>query len=70
MSGPRFVVCVNTDMPFAECQKIYLFNLYLLLAIPMLPYFLVSNILHERCGLVCLNLVQVFIYATGLWVNW
>lgn len=62
------ILCIGTttDMPFTEWQKTYLFNLFLLLAIPTIPYFLVSNIIHERYGLVFLNSLQVLIYTTGL----
>lgn len=61
---------IGPDMPFVEFQKTYFFNLFLLLAIPTIPYFLISNIIHERYGLALLNLAQVLIYVTGLYVNY
>lgn len=61
---------ITPDMPFVEWQKTYLFNLFLLLATPTIPFFLVSNIMHERYGLAFLNSLQMFIYATGLYVNY
>ena len=66
------ILCIGItpDMPFIEWQKTYLFNLFLLLAIPTIPFFLVSNIIHERYGLVFLNSLQVLIYTTGLYTNY
>lgn len=60
---------VSDRLPFVEVQKTYLFNLFLLLAIPLAPFFFLINFLQANYGLAILNLSQILIYTLGIWVS-
>ncbi len=60
---------VSDGLPFVEVQKTYLFNLFILLAIPVVPVFLLINLLQAKYGLALLNLGQMLIYGIGIWVS-
>ncbi len=66
----RFLnIGVTQELSFNELQKTYLFNLFVLLAIPTIPVFLVLNILTAKYGLVILNCIQIILYSGSLFIS-
>lgn len=60
---------VGPDLSFKELQKTYLFNLFVLLAIPIVPVFLIFNIVTAKYGLVFLNTIQILLYYGCLFIS-
>ena len=65
----RFLnIGVTPDLSFKELQKTYLFNLSLILAIPIVPVFFILNLVTEQYGLAILNFFQIIIYCFSLYI--
>ena len=60
---------VSDGLPFLEVQKTYLFNLFILLAIPLVPIFFLINIFQGNYGLASLNFGLIILYIIGTWVS-
>lgn len=66
----RFLnIGVTPDLPFKELQKTYLFNLFVLLAIPIVPVFFVRNLIEGNTGLATLNFFQIILYIVCLYIS-
>lgn len=60
---------VTADLSFKELQKAYLFNLFVLLGIPIVPVFFLLNIITANYGLAILNSLQILLYFACLYIS-
>ena len=58
------------ELSFIEIQKTFFFNLFTLVALPVVPPFLLINLIHARYGLAILNIFQIVIYVLAIFINY
>ncbi len=61
---------IQNDTSFVEAQKIYMFNLFLLVASPFALLSLVINLFSLAWGPAFFNLVQLAVFATGFRISY
>lgn len=61
---------VSDSLDLVESNKQRVFNLFILLALPAIPFVLLFNFIKGNYGMVLMNSLQMFIFLFAFWISY
>lgn len=61
---------INNEMHFVEIQKSYMFNLFLVIATPLVFFVFLFNLYHHQYLPATVSLIQFSIFCFGFWISY